>query len=90
MNSNRPSNLWRLALLEELAQQQIRLLFNSASGPQFGGAWKEKWNPSKLHSKVILKEQTVRETVLCTVLTEVEGILNLKPLGPQMFQTQNR
>ncbi len=31
--------------------------------------------------KVILKEQTVPETVLRTVLIEVEGIMNAKPLG---------
>lgn len=31
--------------------------------------------------KVILKEQTVIETLLFTVLTEVERILNAKPLG---------
>lgn len=31
--------------------------------------------------KVVLKEQSVPETVLCTVLVEVEGILNAKPFG---------
>jgi len=31
--------------------------------------------------KVILKKQTVPETILRTVLIEVEGIMNAKPLG---------
>ncbi|XP_058508983.1 uncharacterized protein LOC131475122 [Solea solea] len=68
-------------LKEQLAEQQIEFCFNPPSAPHFGGAWEREVRSVKTALKVVLKEQSVPETVLRTVLVEVEGILNAKPLG---------
>ncbi|CAI5683933.1 unnamed protein product [Oreochromis niloticus] len=68
-------------LKERLAEQQIAFRFNPPSAPHFGGAWEREVRSVKTALKVVLKEQTVPETVLRTVLVEVEGIVNAKPLG---------
>ncbi|TWW54954.1 hypothetical protein D4764_09G0000030 [Takifugu flavidus] len=68
-------------LKEQLAKQKIEFCFNPPSAPHFGGAWEREVRSVKTALKVVLKEQTVPETVLQTVLVEVEGILNAKPLG---------
>ncbi|KAE8288370.1 hypothetical protein D5F01_LYC12239 [Larimichthys crocea] len=68
-------------LKEQLAEQQIEFCFNLPSAPHFGGAWEREVRSIKTALKVVLKEQSVPETVLCTVLVEVEGILNAKPFG---------
>ena len=69
------------SLKEQLAEQQITFCFNPPSAPHFGGAWEREVRSVKTALKVVLKDQTVSETVLQTVLVEVEGILNAKPLG---------
>ncbi|XP_029688155.1 uncharacterized protein [Takifugu rubripes] len=68
-------------LKEQLAKQKIEFCFNPPSAPHFGGAWEREVRSVKTALKVVLKEQTVPETVLQTILVEVEGILNAKPLG---------
>ena len=68
-------------LKEQLAEQRITFQFNPPSAPHFGGTWEREVKSLKTAPKVILKEQIVTESVLCTVLTEIEGILNAKPLG---------
>lgn len=68
-------------LQEQLAKQKISFQFNPPSAPHFGGAWEREVRSVKAALRVILKEQSVPEPVLQTVLIEVEGILNAKPLG---------
>lgn len=68
-------------LQEQLAEQKMSFRFNPSSAPHFGGTWEREVKSVKTALKVILKEQTVPETVLQTLLIEVEGILNAKPLG---------
>ncbi|KAI3376264.1 hypothetical protein L3Q82_016772, partial [Scortum barcoo] len=62
-------------LKEQLAKQKIEFCFNPPSAPHFGGAWEREVRSVKTALKVVLKEQTVPETVV------VEGILNAKPIG---------
>ncbi|XP_026115567.1 uncharacterized protein LOC113094113 [Carassius auratus] len=73
------------ALHEELqvhlASQQIKFVFNPPGAPHFGGCWEREIRSIKAALKVTLGAQTVTEEVLRTVLTEIEGILNSKPLG---------
>ncbi|KAI3360544.1 hypothetical protein L3Q82_002419 [Scortum barcoo] len=68
-------------LKEQLAKQKIEFCFNPPSTPHFSREWEREVRSVKSALKVVLKEQTVPETVLQTVLVEAEGILNAKPLG---------
>ena len=68
-------------LQEQLAEQKISFKFNPPSAPHFGGTWEREIKAVKTALRVILREQTVPEPVLLTVLIEIEGILNAKPLG---------
>ncbi|KAJ8346562.1 hypothetical protein SKAU_G00279630 [Synaphobranchus kaupii] len=66
-------------LKEHLAKQKIT--FNPPGAPHFGGTWEREVKSVKTALKVMLKDQIVSENVLRTVLIEVEGIMNAKPLG---------
>ncbi|XP_067306008.1 uncharacterized protein [Pseudorasbora parva] len=65
----------------QLAKQQIQFRFNPPSAPHFGGTWEREVKSIKTALRVILREQSVPEPVMQTLLVEVEGILNSKPLG---------
>ncbi|XP_039608702.1 uncharacterized protein LOC120528591 [Polypterus senegalus] len=64
-----------------LAKQKIRFQFNPPGAPHFGGAWEREIRSIKTALNITLGSQTVTEEVLRTILVEVEGILNAKPLG---------
>lgn len=68
-------------LQAQLAEQQIQFQFNPPSAPHFGGTWEREVKAVKTTLQAILREQVVPESVLLTVLVEVEGMLNAKPLG---------
>ncbi|XP_039516235.1 uncharacterized protein LOC120470711 [Pimephales promelas] len=68
-------------LQEQLAKQQIEFRFNPPGSPHFGGTWEREIKSIKSALQVILQDHTVAEPVLQTVLIEVEGMLNAKPLG---------
>lgn len=65
-------------LQRQLAKQKITFHFNPPAAPHFGGVW-ERSIKAALYTTV--GAQPVTEEVLQTVLLEVEGILNSKPLG---------
>lgn len=70
------------SLKELLAKHhRIEFHFNPPAAPHFGGAWEREIRSVKSTLRTILGSQTVTEEVLLTVLIEVEGILNSKPLG---------
>lgn len=68
-------------LQTQLAKQQIQFRYIPPSAPHFGGTWEREVKSVKTALRVILREQSVPESVLQTLLVEVEGILNSKPLG---------
>ncbi|XP_076733061.1 uncharacterized protein LOC143413643 [Maylandia zebra] len=68
-------------LQEKLSEQSITFHFNPPHAPHFGGAWEREIRSVKSALQVALKGQAVPEDLLLTVLIEVEGILNSKPLG---------
>lgn len=68
-------------LQTELAKQQIQFKFNPPSSPHFGGAWEREIRSIKSALYAALQGQSMTEEVLITVLIEIEGILNSKPLG---------
>lgn len=63
---------------QQLAEPRIKFRFNP---PHFGSAWEREMKSVKASLQVVLRNQVVSEEVLMTVFTEVEGILNSKPLG---------
>lgn len=65
----------------QLAKQKVHFRFNPPGAPHFGGAWEWEMRSVKSALYVTVGAQSVTEEVLRTVLTEVEGILNSKPLG---------
>lgn len=68
-------------LQQKLAKQQVRFRFNPPAAPHFGGTWEREIRSIKNALYTSVGSQTVSEEVLRTVLTEIEGILNAKPLG---------
>ncbi|KAK0153104.1 hypothetical protein N1851_005238 [Merluccius polli] len=68
-------------LQEHLSHQQISFNFNPPGAPHFGGVWEREIRSVKNALRVILGNQTTSDAVLHTVLIEVEGIMNSKPLG---------
>lgn len=69
------------AIKEQLAKQSISFKFNPPLAPHFGGIWEREIKSVKAALQVVLKDRVLPEEVLLTVLIEVEGILNSKPLG---------
>ncbi|KAJ8369248.1 hypothetical protein SKAU_G00092760 [Synaphobranchus kaupii] len=68
-------------LQTQLAKQKIQFRFNPPNAPHFGGVWEREICSVKDALRKTLGVKTVSEEVLRTVLIEVEGILNSKPLG---------
>lgn len=64
-----------------LAKQKISFRFNPPASPHFGGVWEREIRSVKTALYTTVGAQPVTEEVLRTVLIEVEGILNSKPLG---------
>ncbi|TWW53147.1 hypothetical protein D4764_0275540, partial [Takifugu flavidus] len=68
-------------LQKSSASHQIIFRFNPLASPHFGGIWEREIRSVKRALQVVIGAQAVPENVLLTVLIEVEGILNAKPLG---------
>ncbi|KAG1930487.1 guanine nucleotide-binding protein G(I)/G(S)/G(O) subunit gamma-2 [Pimephales promelas] len=64
-----------------LAKQKISFHFNPPGAPHFGGVWEREMRSVKTALRITVSSQVVTEEVLQTVLIEVEGMLNSKPLG---------
>ncbi|XP_067674964.1 uncharacterized protein [Haliotis asinina] len=69
------------SLTNQLAGCNVKFQFNPPYAPHFGGVWEREIRSVKDGLKVALGDQSVTESVLQTVLVEVEGILKSKPLG---------
>ncbi|KAK7902058.1 hypothetical protein WMY93_018827 [Mugilogobius chulae] len=68
-------------LQAQLAKAQVEFHFNPPNAPHFGGCWEREIRSLKQALQVTLGSQSVTEEVLRTVLVEIEGMLNSKPLG---------
>ena len=62
------------------ARKDIEWRFNPPHAPHMGCAWEHLVRTAKQSLKVIVKEQCVIDFELMTILTEVEGIVNSRPL----------
>lgn len=68
-------------LKTQLASQQTDFHFNPPKAPHFGGVWEREIRSVKSALRTTLGVQVVPEEVMRTLLVEIEGILNSKPLG---------
>lgn len=68
-------------LRDSLAKYQIKFQFNPPGAPHFGGTWEREISSIKNALQVVIGTEALPEEVLLTLLIEVEGILNVKPLG---------
>ncbi|XP_043219625.1 uncharacterized protein LOC122380499 isoform X1 [Amphibalanus amphitrite] len=67
-------------IVDELSQRQIDWRFNPPNASHKGGVWERLVSSVKRALRVVLGNQCVSEEVLCTVLTEIEFVLNSRPL----------
>ena len=74
-------------ITQHLAQKEIQWKFNTPSAPHFGGVWERLIRSTKTILRTILGTQCVGSDTLNTLLTEVEAILNSRPLS-QSVKTQ--
>ena len=63
-----------------LVQQNINWLFNPPSGSHHGGVWERCIRTARKLLVALLKQQTVDDECLATVMCEVESIMNSRPL----------
>ncbi|XP_045032722.1 uncharacterized protein LOC116934425 [Daphnia magna] len=78
-------------IADQLAQKEIRWHFSPPAAPHFGGVWERLVRSCKEALRAILGQQTVKEETFATVVIEVEGLLNNRPLtdlgaDPQEFE----
>lgn len=69
-------------LTEKICNSGIQWHFIPANSPHFGGLWEAGIKSSKAHLKRILFNTHVTFEKLLTVLTQIESILNSRPLCP--------
>ncbi|XP_044757058.1 uncharacterized protein LOC123315434 [Coccinella septempunctata] len=62
--------------------ESITWHFNPASAPHFGGLWESAIKCAKMHLLRVVGEQILTYEELNTVFTQVEAILNSRPLTP--------
>ncbi len=68
------------SLQEQLASHQIRFKFNPPGASHYGSCWEREIRSLKSALRSTIGDQIVTEEVLRTVLVEIDGILNSKPL----------
>lgn len=72
---------WNQSRIKDaLMQKGIQWVFNPPAGSHFGGVWEQQIRSVRKILRSVLKEQTVNDECLGTVLCEVESILNDRPL----------
>ncbi|XP_044756884.1 uncharacterized protein LOC123315299 [Coccinella septempunctata] len=62
--------------------EKIEWTFNPPSSPHFGGLWEAGIKSTKTHLLRVIGEQKLTYEELYTVLTQIEAVLNSRPLCP--------
>ena len=72
-------------------QQEIKWTFNPPTASHMGGAWERMIRSVRKILTALTRDQALDDEAFSTFITEVEGILNSRPLVPIMFDdsTQN-
>eukprot|EP00057_Strongylocentrotus_purpuratus_P028999 XP_011683473.1 PREDICTED: uncharacterized protein LOC100891682 [Strongylocentrotus purpuratus] len=72
---------WNKAQLnEELLQRNIKWTFNPPGASHFGGVWERQIGTVRKLILALTKQQTLADESLNTLLCEVEGIINNRPI----------
>ncbi|GJQ67568.1 hypothetical protein Trydic_g8378 [Trypoxylus dichotomus] len=70
------------SIVQSLATERIDWKFIPPSAPHFGGFWEAGVKCTKLHIRRVLVNVLITFEELLTVFTQVEGILNSRPISP--------
>lgn len=65
-----------------LSNDGTQWLFNPPSAPHFGGKWESAVRSTKHHLRRVIGEQHLTYEEMTTFLTQVEAVLNSRPLCP--------
>ena len=83
--------LWTQSQIHDyLHQHEVRWSFNPSAASHVGGAWARLICSTRHILFALIKEQVVTDEVLNTLMTEVESILNSRPLVPVTFGADNK
>ncbi|XP_045498045.1 uncharacterized protein LOC123696083 isoform X2 [Colias croceus] len=74
------NNEYRSNLEHEFAESRINWKFICPNSPHFGGAWESMVKVIKTHLFRVIGQQILSYEELCTVLTQIECLLNSRPL----------
>ena len=67
-------------------QQRVKWSFIPEHSPHFGGIWEAAVKSTKTHLKRIVGSVKLTNEELSTVLTQIEAVLNSRPLVPMVTQ----
>ena len=73
-------NLDKAAVQDFASGLHIQWIFNPPKAPHMGGAWERLIRSVKTILHAIVKDQILTDPQLYTLLTEVESIINCRPL----------
>ena len=65
-----------------LRQQEIRWSFNPPTASHMGGSWERMIRSVRRILSALISSQSISDEILLTVMTEVEWIINSRPLVP--------
>ena len=63
-----------------MSQREISWKFSPPAAPHFGGSWERLIKSAKAALKIVLNGYSTTDEVLSTAMTEVEAMLNARPL----------
>ena len=82
---------WNQAqICEHLRQQNIKWTFNPPAASHMGGSWERLIRSVKRILSALLTTQSISDEILLTVMTEVESIINSRPLVPVSFEPNSQ
>ena len=81
---------WNQAQIHhELFQRNVNWNFNPPAASHMGGCWERLIRSTRRILSTILSNQLVSDDVLLTIMVEIEGILNSRPLIPLSFDSSD-
>lgn len=69
-------------IAQQIAQDGTKWIFNPAGAPHFGGKWEAAVKSVKFHLRRVIGEATLTYEEFSTLLSEIEAVLNSRPLCP--------